>query len=141
MSNTIKASSQAQPKAKVCWSITTRLGKIHRGSTAIILVMLIFLSPPLSAQVEQPGDGKMVLPPGTAYEDPAGMNSDTSRQENRPKLDVFVDSSYVGSGNVKYGGTTRSKSDAFSVNLGLNRASPYRTNGLPRWVWARTTFF
>jgi opacity protein-like surface antigen len=124
LSNTIKTSSQTQPKAKVCWSITTILGKINRSSTAIILVMLIFLSPSLSAQVEQPVDGKMALPPGTSYEDSSGMNSDTSRQGNKPNLHVSVDSSYVGSGNVKYGGTTRSKSDAFSVTLGLNARIP-----------------
>ena len=124
MSNTIKTSIQAQPKVIVCRSITTILGKINRSSTAIILLMLIFQSPPLSAQVEQPGDGKMVLPPGTAHEDSARMNSDTSRQENRPNWNVSVDSSYVGSGNVKYGGTTRSKSDAFSLNLGLNARIP-----------------
>jgi len=124
LSNAIETSSQAQPKVKLCWSITTSLGKIIPSSTAIILFILIFLGPSQSAQVEQPGDGKMALPPGTSYEDSAEMNADTSRQGNGPNLHISVDSSYVGSGNVNYGGTTRGKSDAFSVSVNLNTHIP-----------------
>ncbi|MCK9377039.1 MAG: porin family protein [Syntrophobacterales bacterium] len=122
----IKTFCQTQLKGKVCWSIITIIGKINRGGVAIIL---IFLSHPLSAQVEQPRDGKMALTQDT-HEDSAGMNSDTSRQGNRTNLDVFVDSSYVGSGNVNYGGTTRSKSDAFSLTLGLNAQIPLQD----KWI-------
>ncbi|MHB9075043.1 MAG: DUF6268 family outer membrane beta-barrel protein [Desulfobaccales bacterium] len=122
----IKTFCQTHPKGKVCWSIITIIGKINCGSVAIIL---IFLSHSLSAQVEQPRDGKMALTQDT-HEDSGGMNSDTSRQGNRTNLNVFVDSSYVGSGNVKYGATTRGKSDAFSLTLGLNAQIPLQD----KWI-------